>query len=224
MKNSIGKPDEGKLQVRFDEGVTDSLRNLLSFSMFNSRLSGPTLRGNCKHTQSMSEIKLYKKPQKAIKILLIAICAVAIGFFIINREPTDSFIYFVGWFNILFFGLGIAAGIFHMVDKRPQIRISEEGIWDRTTKQELINWHQIKHAYPLEIFKQKFISLDLDDSFKMKKKPYKLASGINKFVGAKNLNLQVSQLKIDEVTLTNFINEIIATDKENRKAVIDKYF
>lgn len=172
----------------------------------------------------MSEIRLYKKPQKAIKILLGAICAVAIGFFIISREPTGSFIYNVGWFNILFFGLGIAVGVSQMIDRRPQIKISEDGIWDRTTKQEWINWKQIKHAYPLEIFKQKFVSLDLDDSFKLKKKPYKWASTINKKVGAQNVNLQVSQLNIDEVTLANFINEIAQTEQENRKTIIQKYF
>jgi hypothetical protein len=163
----------------------------------------------------MTEIKLYKIPRKAIKVLLIAIVAVAIGFFIISREPTGSFIYIVGWFNILFFGLGIAVGIFQMIDRRPQIKISEDGIWDRTTKQERINWQQIKHAYPLDIFKQKFVSLDLDDSFKLKKKPYKWASTINKKAGAQNVNLQVSQLNIDEVTLANFINEIAQTEQEN---------
>lgn len=44
MKNSIGKPYEGKLQVRFDEGGADSLLKIVIF-MFNnlSRLSGSTL-------------------------------------------------------------------------------------------------------------------------------------------------------------------------------------
>ena len=172
----------------------------------------------------MTEIKLYKKPHKAIKNLLIAICAVAIGFFIIRREPTGSFIYAIGWFNILFFGLGVAVGIFQMIDRRPQIKISEHGIWDRTTKQEQINWQQIKHAYPLDIFKQKFVSLDLDDTFHLKKKPYKWASAINKKVGAKKVNIQVSQLNIDEVTLSNFINEMTHTEHENRGTVIRQYF
>jgi len=31
MKNSIGKPYEGKLHVRFDEGGTDSLTNFIIF-------------------------------------------------------------------------------------------------------------------------------------------------------------------------------------------------
>jgi hypothetical protein len=68
-----------------------------------------------------------------------------------------------------------------MVDRRPQIRISENGIWDRTIKQDQIGWHQIKSAYPLDIFKQKLVSFDLDDSIRMKNKPAKWAFKANKF-------------------------------------------
>ena len=45
MKNSIGKPYEGKLHVRFDEGGTDSLTNFIIFveKKIMNRLSGSTL-------------------------------------------------------------------------------------------------------------------------------------------------------------------------------------
>ena len=47
MKNSIGKPYEGKLHVRFDEGGADSLLIIVTFKTNNlSRLSGSTLRNN----------------------------------------------------------------------------------------------------------------------------------------------------------------------------------
>ena len=47
MKNSIGKPYEGKLHVRFDEGGADSLLIIVTFKTNNlSRLSGSTLLGN----------------------------------------------------------------------------------------------------------------------------------------------------------------------------------
>jgi len=35
MKNSIGKPYEGKLHVRFDEGGTDSLAEIIIFTHDN---------------------------------------------------------------------------------------------------------------------------------------------------------------------------------------------
>jgi hypothetical protein len=48
MKNSIGKPCEGKLQARFDEGGTAGSRILLIFSKIIEiiELAGSTLRGN----------------------------------------------------------------------------------------------------------------------------------------------------------------------------------
>ena len=38
MKNSIGKPYEGKLHVRFDEGGTDSLLTIIIFMIINCRV------------------------------------------------------------------------------------------------------------------------------------------------------------------------------------------
>ena len=44
MKNSIGKPYEGKLHVRFDEGGAESLHIIITFMVGNwSKLSGSTL-------------------------------------------------------------------------------------------------------------------------------------------------------------------------------------
>jgi hypothetical protein len=39
MKNSVGKPYKGKLQVRFDEGGADSLPIIIIFMCNNNRVS-----------------------------------------------------------------------------------------------------------------------------------------------------------------------------------------
>ncbi len=47
MKNSIGKPYEGKLHVRFEKGGTDSLHIVITLArIIMGRLSGSTLRRN----------------------------------------------------------------------------------------------------------------------------------------------------------------------------------
>ena len=46
MKNSISKPYEGKLHIRFDEEGTDSLTIFTIFVMLIVGLSGFTLSGN----------------------------------------------------------------------------------------------------------------------------------------------------------------------------------
>ncbi len=58
-KNSIGKPYEGKLHVRFDEGGADSLLKIVIF-MFNnlSRLSGSTLRSNINNATGIQSLLL----------------------------------------------------------------------------------------------------------------------------------------------------------------------
>lgn len=172
----------------------------------------------------MTEIKLYKKPLKGLKIVALGIPFVAIGIWTTLKEPIGTADYIMGWLSICFFGLGILVGLFQTFDRRPQIIITENGIWDRTTKQDEVKWEQIKKAYPLDIYKQKFVSLVVDKTFKMNKNLYKWASKLNKVIGAQKINLQISQLKIDEYKMTDFINEMIITEKENRQLIIKKYF
>jgi len=48
MKKSIGKPCEGKLHARFDEGGTDNPNILYLYDIILVGLSGSTLRCKCK--------------------------------------------------------------------------------------------------------------------------------------------------------------------------------
>lgn len=136
----------------------------------------------------MSEIKLYKRPLKELRYYFLIIPLVAIGIWMVSSEPTGTTNYIVGWLCISFFGLMILVGLFQLFDRRPQIIITEQGVWDRTTKEAEIRWEQIQSAR------------------------------------AQKVNLYVSELKIDEHTMTDFINEIISSEKLNRKAIIEKYF
>ncbi|MVN23502.1 STM3941 family protein [Mucilaginibacter arboris] len=172
----------------------------------------------------MTEIKLYKRPLKGLKIIALTIPFIVIGIWMINKEPIGTSDYTMGWLCTCFFALGIPVGLFQTFDRRPQIIITENGIWDRTTKQDEIRWEQIKGAYPLDIYKQKFVSLVVDDTFVLKKNLYKWAAKINEAIGAQKVNLLISQLKIDEHVMTEFIIEIIAIEKENRQNIIKKYF
>jgi hypothetical protein len=142
----------------------------------------------------------------------------------ITKEPVGTTNYIMGWLCTCFFGLGIPVGLFQTFDRRPQIIINENGIWDRTTNQDEIKWEQIKGAYPLDIYRQKFVSLVTDDTFKMKKKLYKWAAKLNEDIGAQKVNLLVSQLKIDENRMSEFINEMTSSDKTRRQEIIIKYF
>lgn len=168
----------------------------------------------------MTEIKLYKTTTKGLKIIGMTLPFVAIGIWMITDNPYGSTEYIMGWVGTSFFGLGLPVGLFQTFDKRPQIVITENGIWDRTTNQDEVKWEQIIEAYPLDIHGQKFISLVTDDTFVLKKKPYKWAAKINEFVGVQNLNLHLGQINIDELELTNFINRLSNKKIEERRKLI----
>ncbi len=171
----------------------------------------------------MNEIKVYKTTTKGLKIIGMCLPFVAIGIWMIMDNPYGCTEYITGWFCTCFFGLGLPVGLFQTFDKRPQILITEKGIWDRSTNQDKVKWEQIIEAYPLDIKGQKFISLATDETFVFKKKPYKLAAKINEFVGAQNLNLHLGQINIDEIELTNFINTLSKASIVERRKLIKTF-
>jgi hypothetical protein len=172
----------------------------------------------------MIEVKLYKNTLKGLKVLALTIPFVIVGIWMITKADSNLMNSIMGWFAIIFFGLGIPVGLFHLFDRRPQIIITENSIWDKSTNQDEIKWEQIHRAYPLNIFGQKFISLDVDNTFVFKKMQYNWVEKINEEIGAQKLNLHINQLKIDQNRLIAFIEEMTATERGNRLAIIEKYF
>ena len=47
---------------------------------------------------------------------------------------------------------------------------------------------------------------------------------MNEDIGAQKVNLLMSQLKIDEHTMTKFIKAMIKSERQNRNAIIKNYF
>lgn len=171
----------------------------------------------------MTELKLYKSTTKGLKIIGMAIPFVVIGIWMITQEQYGTTNYIVGWFCTCFFGLGFPVGLFQTFDKRPQIIINENGIWDRTTKQPEIKWEQIIEAYPLDIAGQKFISIVTVDTYVLTEKLYEWASKINEEIGLQKVNLSLGQINIDDCDLTNLINELSKAEKGERKNLLQSF-
>lgn len=171
----------------------------------------------------MTEIKLYKSNSKGIKIFVLCLPIVLIGIWMISENKIGTFDYYMGWFIASFFSLGIPVSIFNLLDTRAQIVINENGIWDRTTKQKEIKWEQIKESYLIEIYNQRYISIVADETFVFKKNAFSWLNKLNKYVGAQELNINLSQIKIDENKLTEFINTLRISEKHQRNNLIKSF-
>ncbi len=168
----------------------------------------------------MNGIKFYRSPWKAVKLLALATPFVLIGIWLVERSLPGSRGFYAAWIAILFFGLGIAVGLFHLFDKRPQIVINENGLWARYTKQGLIEWEFITDAYLMNVYGQEFIPLILDKSFKIKSKHYKWAEWINKRLGAQRVNIHVDPIQVDPIKFAVFIRIMIQADEATRKEIV----
>ncbi|NVO12157.1 MAG: hypothetical protein HXX16_19520 [Bacteroidales bacterium] len=173
----------------------------------------------------MTEIRLYKSPWRALKLLLISSVFVIIGIYLINQTDSSRF---MAWLTICFFGLGLPVGLIQLFDRRPQIIINEIGIYDRTTRLETINWSIIKDAYPIDIHGQKFICLVVDEQYKPSKRKglfYRNVVKFNEAIGAQEINLFLGQIRIDVGKLNEFILSVLHSEKNglDRIEAIKKY-
>lgn len=119
--------------------------------------------------------------------------------------------------SILFFGLGYPVAIYHLLDRWVQIIINEIGIYDRTTHKDFINWEIIKGAYLTDVYGQKFICLDIDESVTpslKNKRQLSVAMGFGK------LNIGLGQINIDPEILLEFIQKMINANKEQRINIV----
>ncbi len=169
----------------------------------------------------MTEIKLYKKAARELKTMSMCFPFVVIGSWDIFNGSIGANNYFLDWFCTLFFGFGIAIGLLQTFDRRPQIIISEKGIWDRSTNLDEIKWEQIVDAFPNKFCNKKVISIVCDDTLQYRKK--NTYSQKYKKNSEKILNLHLEELNIDEKELTRFISQLINETSKERKRMIKSF-
>ena len=177
-------------------------------------------RGSAFKITEVMDIKLYKSPWRAIKLILLCSIFVVGGYFMLMDADSPKWI---GWFNICFFGLGYPVGLFHLLDRRPQIIINELGIFDRTTYENFINWEVIWGAYPINISGEKFICLEVDPKYepsRRKGKVRKTLSRLSRGIGAQELNISLGQVAINQKKLVEFILMMLKLKPDDRTEML----
>jgi hypothetical protein len=168
----------------------------------------------------MKEIKLYKSPQKSLKMLFLSLVFVVPSLYFIIRGEDHLWIW---WLSVCFFGIGTVMSLYNMLNRRPRIIINKIGVADRSSDQGIIPWEMIKEAYDITISSQSFICLVVDESFVVKKKLYKWAQKLNDQAGAQKVNLNISLLAADVKKLLTLIDSLLNEPMEGRDMILERY-
>jgi hypothetical protein len=127
------------------------------------------------------------------------------------------------WFSTLFFGLGCIPGAYLVFDRRPQIVISELGIFDRNLGRNIINWQLISSAYIKEVISQPFICLELYNDFEpisKKGRLYPSFVSLNKDLGFQEVNISLGNLNVDAGAIQQLISLLITAEQPERTRLI----
>ena len=144
---------------------------------------------------SVAEVGIRASRIKLGMVLLICIGFVALGLFLafVARERI------IGWISVLFFGAGIPLLVRQLLDSRPRLVISDEGILDRSLGVGVIPWTEIVGAYVRSISGNDFICLHLRDPslFTSQFSPARRAmTSANRALGFTDLSINLSGLPV----------------------------
>ena len=168
----------------------------------------------------MQELKIYKSPWKAIRMMLLCSVFVVPSVLLLTLGGDKSWQL---WLGAGFFGLGYPVGIFQLLDRRPQIIVNEVGIFDRTAHHDFINWELIEDAYLVEMHRQPFICLVVDEAFAPSRTKGKLRRGLaelNKSLGFQELNISLGAVSTNPVRLAAFILAMRTAEKPERSHLV----
>ena len=116
---------------------------------------------NC-YLWGVMEINLYKSPKKAFKLILVSSIVVVCALFLLVTVDAPTW----AWYPIIgVYGLVYPIALFHLFDRRPQIVITEFGIFDRRTCKDFINWDVIQRAWAKDAMVVSDVCLLVDDKY-----------------------------------------------------------
>jgi hypothetical protein len=145
-------------------------------------------------------LHIESSPLKIILLAGLALGFVAAGAWMVSVAPGGSFVQFVGWASILFFGFVGFVGLRQMLAFRGVVvTIDPTGILDRRVSDQPIPWAKVLGVDVWSLDAQRFVILKLDPAFDAvfpTKAITRLTRGANKKLGADGVAINPQGLKI----------------------------
>ncbi|MFY8003493.1 MAG: STM3941 family protein, partial [Chitinophagaceae bacterium] len=164
----------------------------------------------------------YNKPIKVLPYIAISLAFVSIGIWLLLTSNEISNFY-VGLATLIFFGFCLGVSIYVFVDKKPQIILSEKGIWHKQVKLTLLHWENIQNVATIHVFAQPFIAIKVDESIATAVKQPKWINKLNLALGAETINLSVSSLTAEPKEIVFLVNQLRTVTDVERINIIKQY-
>ncbi len=140
-------------------------------------------------------------------LALAGACFVAGGVFLlaVDKSPEGTL---VGWMSIVFFGGCTLVFLWQLFDTRPRLIIDDRGVWDRTLKVGVVEWHDISDAYVKHIQGNPFVCIALRDPTKYTRRLSPLLrrmASLNRALGFTELSLNLTGTDLDAEQIRELI-------------------
>ncbi len=166
------------------------------------------------------EIEIYKSKRQAITIIIISLAILVTGILLLTA--TDKTV--AGWSIIILAALGLLFSISSVSDKKPQIKVNETGISDRTFPNELIEWGAIRNATSIDFRGQRYIRLVVDKDYKPSlpgNRFYRL-DYLNNKAGIKAVYIKMSMIDADPAKLILFTRAMAQSNPAKRHQLMQE--
>lgn len=141
---------------------------------------------------------------------------VSLGYVLFQEAETNSKKYYLSIFGMVFFGFGLAIGLYKIFKTNLILRISANGIYHRKN---IIKWEEILETQAANSSHQDYINLYL--------KSYDNPDGslIKDFQNLRKGNkvsIMIDNENVDMIELENLMNLLIYSEPQNRESLIRK--
>ena len=160
---------------------------------------------------TMLETKIQLSKTKIVYAIFGSVIFVMIGLWLFqnldkfpNYNPLLLQIIFIS--TVIFFGLCCTYAIIKLFDKKPGLVINDSGIFDNSSAMRagLIKWENITNVYVSEIFKQQFLTIEVNNTEELLLNQ----SGLRKLIMRWNKDFFNSPIQISSITLECSLEEL----------------
>lgn len=162
----------------------------------------------------MKEIKIYSSKANALKLLIVSLIFVVIGYILLQDAEIKSTKYYFSIFGMIFFGLGIIVGIYKLIKTSLILKINSKGIYH---KNKYYKWEQILGTESTNISYQNYFNIYLE-TYENPKSTF-----LKDFQNLRNgnkISTIIDNENIDMIELENLTNLIVQNEPKNRQALI----